>query len=220
MNDQEASNQVQQMVNFIMQEAKQSAEEVTAKATEDFNIEKLKMVQGMKDKLRSEMAVASKKVETAAAIQKSTMVNKARLRKIEARQGCFDKLSGEVCDKLREVAKAESKYKQIVIDLIVQGSLKLMEDEVVVKCRAADANIVRGVLEQASQAFTKTVAKATNVQTRLRLSLHKDVLPPTCLGGVVLSSANGAISVDNTLDTRLKLCMDNDKPAIRKMLFP
>lgn len=220
MDDREAEKQIQQMINFILNEAKETSEQITAKANEDFNIEKLKLVQSMKDKIRTDMAAAKKKEETKKAIERSTSINKARLKKIEARQQCIDKLAYEVGDKLKDVAKAESKYKQILIDLIVQGSLKLMEEEVSVRCRAADQNVVRSVLDQASQAFTKTVMKSVNLQPRVRFALDKDFLPPNSLGGVVLLCSGGSISVDNTLDARLKLCMDNDKPSLRKMMFP
>lgn len=220
MDDREAEKQIQQMINFILNEARETSEQVTAKANEDFNIEKLKLVQNMKDKIRTEMAALKKKEETKKAIERSTSINKARLKKIEARQQCIDKLAFDVGDKLKEVAKAESKYKQILIDLIVQGSLKLMEEEVSVRCRVADQNVVRSILEQASQAFTKTVSKACNTSPRVKFTIDKDSLPVSCLGGVKLLCQGGAISVDNTLDARLKLCLDNDKPSLRKMIFP
>lgn len=220
MDDQEAQKQINQMVNFITNEARETAESIRSKALEDFNIEKLKLVQSMKEKIRADMAAMKKKEETRKAIEKSTSINKARLKKIEARQGCIEKLSGEVGAKLGEVAKAEAKYKQIIVDLIVQGSLKLMEEDVTVKCRAADARVVSSVLAEASANYGKIVQKAVGVTPKLRLGMDKEVLPPTSLGGVVLTCQNGAITVDNTLDTRLKLCMENDKPAIRKMMFP
>lgn len=220
MDDREAEKQIQQMVSFIQNEARETAENIRQKTNEDFNIEKLKLVQGMKEKIRSDMAVQKKKEETRKAIEKSTAINKARLKKIEARQSCIEKLSGEVGSKLGEVAKAEAKYKQIIVDLIVQGCLKLMEEDISVKCRAADARVVQSVLSEASSNYAKIVQKAVGVSPKLRLSMDKENLPGNCLGGVSMSCANGAISVDNTLDTRLKLCMDNDKPALRKMLFP
>eukprot|EP00392_Amoebophrya_sp_AT5.2_P007039 g7051.t1 len=220
MDDRDAEAQIQQMVNFILNEAKETAAQINDKATEDFNVEKLKLVQGMKEKIRTDFADAKKKESQKQTILRSTAINKARLKKIEARQTCIETLSGEVAGKLKEVGKAEAKYKQILIDLIVQGCLKLMEEEVTVKCRAADTSVVRSVLDQASQAFAKTIAKETNVRASLKLKLDTAVLPATCLGGVVLSCQGGSICVDNTLDTRLKLCMDNDKPALRKMLFP
>lgn len=61
--DQEALAQIQQMVKFILNEAKDKAQEIEARALEDFNIEKLKLVQQMKDKIRQEFDKKAKKLE-------------------------------------------------------------------------------------------------------------------------------------------------------------
>ena len=53
MDDRDAEAQIQQMVNFILNEAKETAAQINDKATEDFNVEKLKLVQGMKEKIRN-----------------------------------------------------------------------------------------------------------------------------------------------------------------------
>lgn len=55
--------QIQQMVKFILNEAKDKAQEIEARALEDFNIEKLKLVQQMKDKIRQEFEKKAKKLE-------------------------------------------------------------------------------------------------------------------------------------------------------------
>jgi V-type H+-transporting ATPase subunit E len=52
------------MINFILNEARDKAQEIEAKAIEDFNIEKLKLVQQMKHKVREEFQLKSKKLET------------------------------------------------------------------------------------------------------------------------------------------------------------
>ena len=51
------------MVKFILNEAKDKAQEIEARALEDFNIEKLKLVQQMKDKIRQEFDKKAKKLE-------------------------------------------------------------------------------------------------------------------------------------------------------------
>jgi len=129
-------------------------------------------------------------------------------------------MSQEVAVKLGEASKSDTKYKQIMIDLIVQGALKLMEDEVTLQVRPQDVNLVRSLLDQASQAFTRTVQSASGVKKTLKLALDRETLPANSLGGVVVTCFGGMIKVDNSLDTRLKLCMENDRPALRAMLFP
>ena len=52
-----------QMVQFIHQEAKEKAAEIKLRADEEFNIEKLKMVEAEKMKIRAEYERKEKQVE-------------------------------------------------------------------------------------------------------------------------------------------------------------
>lgn len=51
------------MVQFIHQEAKEKAAEIKLKADEEFNIEKLRMVEAEKQKIRQEFERKEKQVE-------------------------------------------------------------------------------------------------------------------------------------------------------------
>lgn len=219
MDDAEATKQITQMCNFILNEARENADSINSKAAEDFNTEKLKLTQQLKGKIREDLTKKKKSIETQTAIDRSTAINRARLRKIEARQQCIEKLNGEVAESLKTVSKQDAKYKNIIVELIVQGALKLQEESVTVRCRAADQNVVRGCLELAAQNYTKVIQGATNQKKFCKFSLDSVSLPATCLGGVVVCCHGGLISVDNTLDTRLKLVMEKDRPALRSMLF-
>ena len=52
-----------QMVQFIHQEAKEKAAEIKLKTDEEFNIEKLRMVEAEKQKIRAAYEVKEKQVE-------------------------------------------------------------------------------------------------------------------------------------------------------------
>ncbi|KAH0467878.1 hypothetical protein IEQ34_002911 [Dendrobium chrysotoxum] len=54
MNDADVSRQIQQMVRFIRQEAEEKANEISVSAEEEFNIEKLQLVEAEKRKIRQE----------------------------------------------------------------------------------------------------------------------------------------------------------------------
>jgi len=229
MDDKEAERQIQQMVNFILNEAKDKAEEIEAKALEDFNIEKLKLVQQMKDKIRQEYVRKAKQVETQCAIARSTAINRSRLEKIKARQEVLGKVTEDVTSKLQAELRSEPKHKKLITDLIAQGLLMLLEDEVAVKCRQCDEKLVQGCLNDAASAYAQVIKQQTGVTKSVKLSIDKSGFLPgppgggagkSCIGGIVLSCSNGAIKVNNTLDERLKLTMELDKPAIRSLLFP
>jgi vacuolar-type H+-ATPase subunit E/Vma4 len=53
MDDESSQRQIQQMVGFILNEAKDKAEEIDSKTLEEFNIERLKQAQQMKEKIRN-----------------------------------------------------------------------------------------------------------------------------------------------------------------------
>merc|ERR1712224_137681 len=133
--------QIQQMVNFILNEAKDKAEEIEAKALEDFNIEKLKLVQQMEDKIRQEYVRKAKQVETQCAIARSTAINRSRLEKIKARQEVLGKVQDDVTRKLMAELNDPNKHKKLITQLITQGLLMLLEDEVAVQCRQMDVNM-------------------------------------------------------------------------------
>lgn len=225
----ETQHQILQMTQFILNEAKDKAEEITTKALQEFSVEKLKVVNSTKEKIRQDYARKAKLVDTQKAIARSTAINRSRLEKIKVRQDVITTLGEDSKVALMQALKNEGKHKEFVSNLIVQGLLMLLEDEVLVRCRACDDAIVSSVLEKASRDYTKVVQAETGTTKTVRLGLDQAVkLPPapggsghgpSCLGGVVLSCQNGTITIDNTIDSRLGLVMDQAKPTIRKLLF-
>merc|ERR1712032_1730070 len=103
------------------------------------------------------------------------------------------------------------------------------ESDVKVRCRECDVNLVEGCLFQAQDKFTEQIKNETGSERKCSLSIDKTQYlnpppkdgsdGPSCLGGVVLTCQNGSICIDNTIDLRLQLVMEQDKPAIRRMLF-
>jgi hypothetical protein len=63
MNDSDVSKQVQQMVHFIKQEAEEKANEISVAAEEEFNIEKLQLVEAEKKKIKQEYERKEKQVD-------------------------------------------------------------------------------------------------------------------------------------------------------------
>mmetsp|Transcript_26700 Transcript_26700/g.61453 ORF Transcript_26700/g.61453 Transcript_26700/m.61453 type:complete len:227 (+) Transcript_26700:91-771(+) len=224
MDSKEANNQIQQMMNFILNEAKDKAEEIHTKGLEEFSIERFRIVNQQKEKIRQEYAKKTKQVETSCAIARSTAINKARLEKIKARNGVLEKITEDV----RQQLVSQASNKQFVQDLITQGLLMLLEDEVTVQCRKEDEAMVKTVLEPAATAYSNIIKTQAGVTKRCKLSLSPQYLPgapstsgvPSCLGGVVLSCQNGSIKIDNTVDVRMRLALEQDKPKIRSLLFP
>jgi len=225
----ETQAQIMQMTQFILNEAKDKAEEIDTKALQEFSVEKLKIVNLTKEKIQQDYTRKAKQIETQAAIARSTAINRSRLEKIKCRQDMLTKLAQDSKETLAAQLRDEAKMKMFITKLIVQGLLMLLEDQVEVRCRASDNALVSSCLEAASKEYMKVIQQETGAVRTVKLSLDQKVkLPPaptsashgqSCLGGVVLACQKGSITIDNTIDSRLGLVMEQAKPVIRELLF-
>jgi len=220
----DAQNQIKQMISFIANEAQEKAKEIEKKGEEEFTIEVHRLITDQQKKIRAGYEKKVKQIETQYAIAKSMAINKQRLEKIKARQDVMQGIAGDV--KTRLVSQAGSA--EFITKLIVQGLLMLLEKEVTVRCRKEDAAQVQGCLGVAAGQYAQIIQKETGQALSVSLKLDSANLPPgragadgaTCLGGVMLLCQGGRISIDNTIDSRLSLVMEQAKPNIRALLFP
>jgi len=229
MAEAQTQGQIMQMSQFILSEAKDKAEEITTKALQEFSVEKAKLVNQMKEKTLAEYQRKAKQIDTQLAIARSTAINKSRLEKIKTRQEVLKQLSDDTRAYLSAQLKSDALAKPFITKLIVQGALMLLEDNVAVRCRACDTALVESCLAGAAAEYAKVVKSETGASKSVKLTLDKaNKLPPapggaahgpSCLGGVVLSCQDGTITIDNTIDSRLDLVLDQAKPTIRQLLF-
>jgi len=219
-NPKETQTQIDQMKIFIINEAKDKCEEIATKALQEFDIEKLKIVNATKEKVRQEYSKKLKAAETKKAIERSTAINRSRLEKIRMQQDMMTALWNESKTDLAKEMKGEAKHKEFITKVIVQGLLKLLEDQVQVRCRACDDSLVKQCISQAQTEYSQVVEKETGAKKTCKVVLDEaNKLSPSILGGVVLTCQNGTITIDNTLDSRLKLVLEQAKPQIRGFLF-
>merc|ERR1712107_196294 len=86
---------------------------------------------------------------------------------------------------------------------------------------AADSQMVASCLNEAASMYSKVIKAETGADKSCKLVIDtRESLPATTIGGVMLLCQNNKITIDNTIDLRLKLVMEQDKPAIRSLLFP
>eukprot|EP00439_Symbiodinium_sp_Y106_P016491 s2356_g2.t1 len=163
----ETQAQILQMTQFILNEARDKAEEIDTKALQEESIERLKI----------EYARKTKQIETQAAIARSTAINRSRLEKIKSRQEMLTKLSEESQAQLVEKLKAQATHKQFITKLIVQGLLMLLEDHVEVRCRKCFLRIaifklalVAECLDGAVKEYTEVIKKSTGAAKTCKVS--------------------------------------------------
>lgn len=212
-----ATERAQAMKNKIVGEARNQVAAYDKETTEHFNFEKNKLLQAYKAKFLEEMRKKTKSIETNYAIAKSNAINASRLEKIQKRQEMIERVQQDVRDQLK--SNKASQDKTFITELITQCLLVFLEDHVKVQCRAADMELVKSCLPGAADLYSNTVKASSGATKTCSLTLDAGQLPANCLGGVILTCQNGTIVIDNTIDARLHLAMEQDKPAIRAALF-
>merc|ERR1712232_1155185 len=129
-------------------------------------------------------------------------------------------MGDNVKTKLTNDLQNASTSKTVVTKLIVQGLLMLLESDVSIECKQSDQSLVESCLNDAKAQYASVIKKESGADKKVNVSIDKvNYLPASCLGGVVLKCQGDKIKIDNTVDLRLKLVMEQDKPAIRKQLF-
>ena len=214
ISDDDVKTQINHMMAFIEQEASEKAEEIDAKAEEEFNIEKGRLVQQQRVKIMEFYERKEKQVELQKKIQNSNLLNQARLKILKAREDHMRVLLEDAISQLTTVSKDKGRYKIMLQGLLVQGLFQLIEENVTVQCRQQDIGLIKEVLGSAAEAYKQ------QVQRDVKIVIDEDnCLPPECAGGVVLSAQRNKIRVLNTLESRLHQMSQQMLPELRTILY-
>ena len=141
------------MIAFIQQEAAEKVEEIDAKAEEEFNIEKSRLVSQQRIKIIEYYDKKEKQIELQRKIQHSNLANASRLAVLKARDDYVQSLKEESRKHLSILTQDQSKYRMILSNLIAQGLFLLMEKDVVLRCRRIDFNLVQQLLPEVVQRY-------------------------------------------------------------------
>ena len=100
------------------------------------------------------------------------------------------------------IAKSAN-YPVLLKQLIIQGLIKIEEQEVEVQCRAEDKDIVSKVLPDAVAEFSAAMKAAGHKErgSNPKVTVSSTAIPSkACSGGVILTAARGRIVLNQTLD--------------------
>jgi len=218
--------QIDNMKNFILQEAEDKKEEIKQRAKEEFTMEKATIFQAERLKIIKEYERREKQKEVEKKIMVSNQLNQSRLRVLKSRDDIIQQMREDTKRRLIEISKPGPAYQELLQKLIVQASLKMREPEVKVRCREADKSMVQNALKDCAEVYRQKTGE------NISLSVDTVTLPPApgpdtdlavthryCSGGIVLSAKEGRILCNNTLDQRLNLAFDAKIPEMRRRLF-
>jgi V-type H+-transporting ATPase subunit E len=213
-NDAEVQKQIQHMMAFIDQEAREKAEEIEAKAEEEFQIEKGRLVQQQRLKIMDYYERKEKNLELQKKIQQSNVLNQARLKVLKCREDHVLALLEEARLRLGEVVQDKNKYAQLLKGLLGQGLYQLMERKVTVRCKDCDLKLVKEQMKVALDEYKKETKKECQV-----VFDEENFLSPEITGGIEMFTDNNKIKVVNTLESRLDQMSRQMLPEVRKILF-
>jgi len=228
MNSADADRQIEQMIAFIAQEAKEKAEEISVKTEKEFMADKLSLETQLSATIRAENDKQKKNFLIEKRINKSKRLTEVRFSTMRHRDEKMNELKQLVLRRLSQVSSSQT-YPQLLRFLIAQGLMTLLENEVTIQARKEDLAIVKKELPAAITLFTDTMKASSGVTPTVKVSIdEKNFLPPapqpnntgaSCTGGVLLSARDGQILCRNTLDHRLELAFEALKPTVRGSLF-
>jgi V-type H+-transporting ATPase subunit E len=214
LSDADVQKQIHHMMAFIDQEANEKAEEIDAKAEEEFNIEKGRLVQQQRVKIMEYYERKEKQIELQKKIQNSNLLNQSRLRVLKAREDHIKTLLDEARQRLSAIARDQNGYKRLVEGLVTQGLYQMLEETVGIRCRQEDVQLVKEVAELSVANY-----KAATKKECLTMVDPENFLPADSAGGVILIAQKGKIRVENTLESRLELMSQQMMPEMREAVF-
>mmetsp|Transcript_56233 Transcript_56233/g.100156 ORF Transcript_56233/g.100156 Transcript_56233/m.100156 type:complete len:214 (-) Transcript_56233:601-1242(-) len=207
------SHAVENMVGFITAEAKEKANEIERDAQEVYTIEKQRMIESEKKKIKAEFERKEKQVSIEKRIKASNLAKDQRMRVLTERDALMKEMMALARQKLMAVTQSQG-YSEVLANLIAQ-SVSEMKDEgkpMTVVGLAKDKQHLQNALPSATQKIRATGRTVS-------LSVSSEVLPNEDIGGVVVITSDGRTKAINTFKSREEsVCVDL-LPRFRKLMY-
>ncbi|OQV22519.1 V-type proton ATPase subunit E [Hypsibius exemplaris] len=214
LTDADVQKQIKHMMAFIEQEANEKAEEIDAKAEEEFNIEKGRLVQQQRLKIMEFYERKEKQIELQKKIQSSNLLNQARLKVLRARDDHIQSILEEARRRLGGITQDHNRYKDLMRAVILEGLYNLLEPVVLIKARKQDLPMVQSLVGECLNSYKQQSGRDCKVVVD-----ESDFLGGDTSGGIIIQSGNGKIRMRSTLETRLENVARENLPQIRNALF-
>jgi V-type H+-transporting ATPase subunit E len=185
-------------------------------------LEKQTLVHEAKLSIQDEFTKKEKDREIQERIARSAEIGECRVKKMKVRDELLQTLLSESGSKCAVVARGQN-YPQLLQKLIVQGLIKIEENEVTIFCRGEDVATVSKVLPEAVKEYVGIIKREAGVTLKPLVKVNEDRskdLSDKTHGGVLLTALENKIVCDNTMASRLGLVYEELLPAIRAILFP
>lgn len=129
---------------------------------------------------------------------KSRKINESRMAKMKLRHQYIEKIQEDIKNALTHKISDSRVYRDLLKQLILQGLIKMLEENVEVKCLKKDIPLVKELAAQCQREFNETSSIQTNITVN-----ERQYLDDSDIGGIYVTSNNGRIVCNNTLAARL-----------------
>ncbi|KAF8908070.1 ATPase V1/A1 complex subunit E [Gymnopilus junonius] len=212
LNDDEVISEMNKMVAFIKQEALEKAREIRVKADEEFAIEKAKLVKQEQQAIDAQYEKKRKSAEVAQKIAQSTITNKSRLKLLHKREEILQHIFSTVREPTTPLYKTNG-YVQFLEGIITESFLYILEPSATIYSRQSDVDVVNQAAANAANAYKDISGRDVS------FTVVGSIADDQSQGGVKLQSGTGRITLDNTMEERLRLLEEQMLPEIREELF-
>lgn len=150
----------------------------------------------------------------------SNQINKSRLKVLQAQDSSIEEIMEEAKRRLSSIPTSSS-YTSTLSALMLQSFFRFMDGSeldnlsISVRVRKEDLAMAQKALEQAQTEFRQSTGRSLKSAS----IDESNWLHESSLGGIVASSMNGRIILENTLASRLELAAEALLPVIRSELF-
>ncbi|KAH8152862.1 uncharacterized protein LAJ45_03088 [Morchella importuna] len=213
LSDDQVAGELKKMVAFIKQEALEKAREIEIKADEEFAIEKSRLVRAETAAIDTQYERKYKQASLSQQIAQSTVKNKTRIKVLSARQALLDGIFEDTRGQLKSICEDHGRYEEVLTNMVLEGLFLMNEPSVELRCRSCDNDIVGRAVEKAKEIYKQMAGED------IAVNVDHDWPLEECHGGVWITGSNGKISIDNTLEQRLKLLETEALPSIRTTIF-
>lgn len=214
LSDEAVSKQIEHMIAFIKNESQEKVEEIYAKADEEFQIEKGRLVNQQRVKIIDFFEKKEKQLEQQKRLQQSKFINAGRLEVLKNRESHIKNVSEAAIAELSKIADNAELYRDMLQKLMIQAAFQLLEPNVYVICRENDSDVIKELLDEVKSAYKQ----ATNSELVIQIHPRK-FLPSNSAGGIDLCNSTESITISNTLDARLAMITRQKLPQMREVLF-
>lgn len=216
MDKNQAQAQVNHMREFIMHEAKEKAEEIQCKAEQDYTVEKQRLVEEEKLRIKKDFERRMSNVDLETKIANATENNKCKLQVLQSASAEVEKTFADAFEAMKKIPADSGAYAALLESLIKEGVKMLGLKEVKVRCRAADKGAVMAAISSVGQSVGASVSMDDEAITNDDSCVN---VPKECIGGVIIVSPDGKIKCSQTLNSRLQVAYDTALPCVKPVLF-